>query len=312
MKSCCCYIADQNYLFPTFLSAIQARQATDPRHTTVRIFCVGQPTPQVDRFTALCGPAGVELVVVPNDAIDGMPIMFARFYLDRLLDRDFGPVIYLDGDTQITGSLAPLLDALVRSGPFLASRDPMSFVIDEPGRTWRQRRSYFASIGMPDRAMHRYCNSGVVRFNRSDWGEISRRVLRSAAAGRNAFQFPDQDPLNIAFGADYEIMSSRWNFPIFLMNYGFESLLKPRVYHFMSNPRPWHGPFRPWGTAWHRPYLDLLKAHPDLATTYRRLSRLQQLRYRVQQPAKAVLEGGLWRSKRVRERIMRNESEAVA
>ena len=310
VNSCCCYVIDSGYLFPTLLSAIQARQATTVERTDIKIICVGHPTDKTCLFQEICEGCGIQLVLVAPEGIDNMPIMFARFFLCRFLDLHYEAVVYLDADTQISETLEPLLDVPLQPGRFLAARDPMSVLIDTPARAWRQRRAYFRSIGIPEQVLHRYCNSGVLRFNRKDWADISRTALGASSNHGHALKFPDQDALNIIFGADYLTMSYKWNFPIFFLNCDFQDFITPRIYHFMSNPRPWDGPFHPWGQKWHTPYLRLIETYPQLIDSHRALSRLNYLKYVVQQRVKYVLESPLWRTPNVRERVLRSESEA--
>ena len=308
--SCCCYVIDSGYLFPTLLSASQARRATSADRTDIKIFCVGERTSETDPFSVACEAKGIDLVFISPATIDNLPIMFARFFLSRLLDAHYGAVVYVDGDTQIAGSLQPLLDVPLAPGRFLAARDPMSVVIDSPNRMWRERRAYFHSIGINEQAVQRYCNSGVLRFNLSDWTLISKMTLAASLSNGHGFKFPDQDALNLMFGTDYLTMSYRWNFPIFFLNCGFQEFISPNIYHFMSNPRPWQGPFQPWGRTWHTPYLDLLQQHPELTRFHQTLGKLKVAKYVIQQRVKRLIESPLWRSPEVRDRVLRSEREA--
>ncbi len=310
VKACCCYVIDEGYLFPTLVSAIQARAAV-PRHVAdIKVFCLGEASATVALYRDICGSHGIDLLAVPRKSIDDMPIMFGRFFLSRLLDPRYETVVYIDGDTQIRGSLAPLLATPLEPGRFLAARDPMSIMIDAPGREWRARRAYFQSIGLSSDILPRYCNSGVLRFNLRDWDVISRAALRMSATHRHGLRFPDQDALNLVFGRDYLPMSYRWNFPIFFLDCGFEDLIGPTIYHFMSNPRPWNGAFRPWGETWHAPYRRVVEAHPDLRRFHRPFRHLRATRYIAQQRIKSLLERPVWSTRHVRERIARHEAEA--
>ena len=310
VSACCCYIINEGYLFPTLVSALQARAAASVDTADIKIFCIGKSTRTVALYREICASHGIDLVSMPSEAIDGMPIMFARFYLSRLLEAKYDSVVYLDGDTQINGSLEPLLAVPLEPGRFLAARDPMSIMIEAPSREWGKRRAYFRSIGLPPDALPRYCNSGVLRFNLRDWGAISLAALAVSATHDHALKFPDQDALNLVFGKDYIPMSYRWNFPIFFLGCGFEDLIEPIVYHFMSNPRPWNGAFQPWGEAWHAPYRRVVEAHPELRRFHRPFRMLRATRYMAQQRIKSLLEGPTWSSDGVRDRIARHEAEA--
>ncbi len=310
VSACCCYIIDEGYLFPTLVSAVQARAAASVDVADIKIFCIGESTGTVALYREICASRGIDLVSVPSGTIDGMPIMFARFYLSRLLETRYHSVVYLDGDTQISGSLEPLLAAPLEPGRFLAAPDPMSIMIEAPSRGWRKRRAYFRSIGLPPETLPRYCNSGVLRFNLRDWGAISQAALAVSASHDHGLKFPDQDALNLVFGKDYMPMSYRWNFPIFFLGCGLDRLIDPVVYHFMSNPRPWNGAFKPWGEAWHEPYCRVVEAHPELRRFHRPFRMLRATRYIAQQRIKSLLEGPAWSSDGVRDRIASQEAEA--
>ena len=309
-NACCCYVIDAGYLFPTLLSAIQARSAVAVSAADVTIFCVGEGHREIDLFEPICRERGIGLVSVPPSAIDHMPIMFGRFYLARLLGAQYEAIVYLDGDTQVAGSLQPLVTAHLEPNRFLAVRDPMSIMIDGQGKVWRERRAYFRQIGIGDLELSRYCNSGVIRFNRSDWEAMSRAALRTSARHDHGLRFPDQDALNLTFGSDYLTMSYRWNFPSFFLSCGLQDLIAPNIYHFMSNPRPWNGPFRPWGRAWYDPYIALAKEYPQLKASLKPIGCYKVMKYSLQQRLKLQFESPAWRTPEIRERIMRFEAEA--
>jgi lipopolysaccharide biosynthesis glycosyltransferase len=150
----------------------------------------------------------------------------------------------------------------------------------------------------------------VLRFNRQDWQTISTAALAASSSRGHGLQFPDQDALNLIFGSDYLRMSYRWNFPSFFLNYVFQDLITPSIYHFMSSPRPWDGAFRPWGKTWHNPYLKLTSDHPELARFHKSLGLLKFVKYAAPQRIKRVIEMPLWSLALVRERISRSEAEA--
>jgi lipopolysaccharide biosynthesis glycosyltransferase len=310
-KSCCCYVVNANYLFPTLLSAKQARNATSISRTDIKVFCIGDKTPEVAAFIPAYQNEGVDLQFIGSDSVDDMPITFARFYLWRFLESNYQAVVYIDGDTQIAGSLQPLLNVALDSGRFLAARDPMSLLMGRPERQSRARREYFRSIGIAETSLTRYCNSGVLRFNREDWRSIGEAAVLGFKTCARSLEFPDQDALNLIFGSDYLTMSFRWNFPIFFLSYGFQNLIRPQIYHFMSNPRPWNGPFEPWGVEFCAPYVELVRKYPDVARFLGKFGLLRTLRYEAQYQMKLLLEGSIWRSQEMRERVLRVEQDAA-
>ena len=307
-NACCCYIVNQGYLLPTLLSARQARAAVGIDVADVIVFCVGARNPSSSVYEAAYVESGIQFYFIPSILIEDLPIMFARFFLHKFLDPKYESVLYIDGDTQIAGCLDPLLTAIVEPGTFLAARDPMSILLDN--KSYKKNTSYLQSIGIGPNMAKLYCNSGVIRLNLPDWKEISERVMRLSAARGHSFKFPDQDPLNIAFGETYQTMSYKWNFPIFFWGLGFQDQISPKILHFMSNPRPWDGPFKPWGQPCFDAYDKLTDQFPQLKPLRKRINHLHYIKYHIQQYYKHFFELPLWNTPEVRRRIMEIEQES--
>ena len=299
-RGICCYTIDENYLLPTLLSASQVKNATED--VEVVVFCFSEPTAKSEAFHSIFKKYGVEFRYAERSDIDGLPILFARFFLCELLADDANSsAIYLDGDTQILGSLRPLLDADVPSGCFLAALDPMAIAVKE--RTHARNVAYLASIGMGPDQVGSYCNSGVMRFNLRDWDEIGRTVIARSARTGHSYRFADQDPLNLCCRERCLTMSYRWNFPSFFLGLDLAPQIEPSILHFMSRPRPWDGAFAPWGRAYHQPYRDLAQEHDRLAAWVRPVDTFKTIRYHLQQNVKSLLEGPAWRHDSVRRQI---------
>ena len=310
-SSCCCYTVDEGYLLPTMLSALQLRHNLPRGTSDVLVVCFGAPTDLTASVESFLARANIRFVLVPKAVLDGAPMICARFFLSAILEPRYRDILYLDGDTQVVGSLEPLMAHVVSPGEILAAPDPMAVMIDSDAWPWPARRAYFARVGVPARRHRRYFNSGILRFRRSDWDALSRDCLKLCSERGRSLFFRDQDALNIAAGDHHRSISFKWNFPPFFMNFGGEALIGPRIYHFMSDPRPWHGAFAPWGPRWHEPYLTLLADHPGLATSLKRLGRLGAIRYVAQQRVKRHMEARRWGTAAVRQRIAEMEAEVV-
>ena len=307
-KACCCYIIDSGYILPTLLSALQARASIAPEIADVVIHCVDAGGRSTAPVAALCEKQGIGFRSIDASLIDHQPIMYGRFFLHRMLDEPYSSVLYLDGDTQVAGSLEPLLAAPLDKGRFLAARDPMSILLK--GSSQEEQRAYLDSIGLSASRVSRYFNSGVMRFGVDDLEPISKAVIALCKAHGQTFRFPDQDPLNVIFGRDYLTMSYKWNFPAFFLGTGFQTFIQPRIYHFMSNPRPWDGPFLPWGRAWSDPYVQLVARFPELEPFMKRIGRLRYAKYMLQQRYKRLFELPSWTTEDVRNSVLRIERES--
>ncbi len=308
-KHCICYTTDDGYLAPTLISALQARDNID-RSVGVVICHLGDKGRKAEAVETMCRQAKVEFINVDAGIVGGRHIMFARLFLDRILPPEYGRVLYVDGDTQVTGSLQPLLDARLSEGEMLAAPDPMALMLDSNDMKWRRMRSYFASIGLSPERLGVYFNSGVLLFNRNDLGAIRADCLSALAIERPPLRFPDQDILNLTCVERVKLMSFRWNFPAFFLECGFRSAVEPKLFHFMSNPRPWHGPLRPWGEEFSVVYAKLAAERPELAGLLPRLPRWKLAKYWLQQHFKACVETPAWSNARMREKLDALESRA--
>ena len=296
----CCYTIDEGYLLPTLLSSIQVRNTTP--NVNVLVFCFGKPTVKSETFRSIYESYGIHFRYVKRSEIDGLPILFARFFLGRLLaDDPYDAIVYIDGDTQILGSIEPLLDADVPCGCFLAALDPMAIVVND--RTHARNKAYLASIGIGAGGVGSYRNSGVLRFHLRDWEEIGRTVIAASAKRGHSYRFADQDPLNLCCGERCLTMSYKWNFPSFFLGIDLARKIEPNIIHFMSRPRPWDGAFAPWGRTYHQPYRDLAREHRRLAAWVRPADTWKTIRYHLQQHVKQLIEGPAWRDSDVGNQI---------
>ncbi len=311
--ACCCYVIDAGYLFPTLVSAIQARAAIAVSAADVVIFCVGHGGQELHRFEPICRERGIKLVSVPPSAIDHMPIMFGRFYLSRLLDPHYEAIVYIDGDTQVSGSLQPLVGADLEPNRFLAVRDPMSIMIDTQSRAWRKRRDYFRRIGIGEQGLSRYCNSGVLRFNRGDWDAMSRAALQTSARHDHGLAVPRpgraQPDIRERLPDDVVPLELSELLPV--LRVAGPHHAEHLSFHVESS-RPWNGPFRPWGRAWYEPYLALANDYPHSSRRFTKpIGRCMSDQVcRCSSGSSGSSESPAWRTPRIRERIMRFEAEA--
>jgi len=305
--TCVCYTTDPGYLFPTLLSAIQARAHTEPAKTDIIILGFGTDPATVDLFQRITAEHGIIFLPFGPDAIDGAKAMLARLFLARLLPPHYQQLLYLDGDTQITGPLDPLLDTAVPDGQFLAANDPFTFTLADDTAFSRDLTRHLATLGLSRHATANYFNSGVLRIARAGWDAIGAESWRLFRARDGQSRFPDQDVLNIAGAEHRRAMSLAWNFPIFMLNCRVAGAIAPRILHFMSDPKPWHGTFAPWTRAAHTPYTELLTRHPELRAFHRPMPTRTQLRYQLQQRYKQALETATWGFTPKRARILSYE-----
>jgi lipopolysaccharide biosynthesis glycosyltransferase len=312
MPSCCvCYTADPGYLLPSLVSAIQARRHTNPTSTDVAIFSFGESSAVAQAFSHACQQEGIKFISVDAGAIDGANAMLARLFLARFVPEQYTQFLYIDGDTQISASLDPLIESPVQPGHFLAATDPMTFTLSGGTRHDRNISEYFSSIGISPGDEKNYFNTGVLRINRDGWDALGQDAWKLFRRHERRSRYPDQDALNIVGGANRIPMSLAWNFPIFMCNSRVEAIIKPRIYHFMGSPKPWHGSFLPWGPEVYRPYVEIIKKYPELRAYLTIMPLHKKLRYVLQQHYKKGLETITWGFSYRRNRILNYEDSVT-
>ena len=192
---CICFTTDRGYLFPTVVSAIQARAHSSRRLADVAVYCFAAETQETKDFAEACAAEGVAFTCLDPRVIDGSPAAFARLFLDRFVPQQYRHFLYIDGDTQIMEPLDPLILAHVPPGHFLATTDPVAFKYRRTADAPRELQDYLGRLGLT--AVQQYFNSGVLRINREGWSEIGREAFKiSAVTNTHAFHFWDQDGLN--------------------------------------------------------------------------------------------------------------------
>jgi len=288
-KSCICYVVDDNYLFPTLVSASQARQHFNSELNDIIIVCLAEPSGKTDTASEIASSLGLTLLVRPRSAIDNMHPMYGRLFIHSLIPAHYERVVYLDGDTQIVGSLEPLIKVDIPTGKFLAVRDPSGIFARSSDGWMRATRADRDSAGLT-RSYDDYFNTGVLVFNRPDWKTLSELTLDAVQKKKGGFKFGDQDSMNASVGDRCVFMPNTWNFPGFFIGTPCEAAARPIVYHFMSNPRPWIHSGLPWGAKWSRPYKSFMQRYPASATLAPEASTAQKFKYQFQQFLKCVTE----------------------
>ena len=294
IDSCVCYVTDPGYVIPTLVSAVQARQNTSRDVADVMVLGVDLKPEFRELVARICAAKDIMFVPVEGRALDGATAMLGRLFLTKLVPPHYQHFLYIDGDTQVTGSLDPLIGFPVPSGKFLAAVDPMAFALAGRGKTDRDSLAHLQKVGLSAAEGERYFNSGVIRMDRDAWEGVERTALQIFDQSTDKLSFPDQDALNKAGRGQNLPMSLAWNFPIFMRNARVEKQVKPRITHFMSQPKPWDGVFCPWNASATRPYRQLVAEYPALAEYLTPVSGGKRLRYKLQQAAKWVIETVTW------------------
>lgn len=301
---CIIYTTDQRYLFPTLVSAVQARKCASREIADVMILCFGLDRSAEAVFRPICRAERIILASYQSSSIDHHTAMMARLFLQTLVPANYTDWLYLDGDVHIRASLDPLLKADVPDGHFLAANDPITFLLADNTPQSRDLRDHVNSLGLSDEHARNYFNSGVLRIKRKGWDTVCRRALDHIQHASHLSRFPDQDALNVAAAQQRLPMSLAWNYPVFFRNSRVEAAIRPRIVHFMSSPKPWHGAFPPWTAAACEPYLDMLRHYPALERFTAGMAMHSRAAYHLQQRGKQITETVIWGWTRRRGRIL--------
>jgi lipopolysaccharide biosynthesis glycosyltransferase len=251
-NQCIAYISDENYFFPTAVSALQARAHTYP--TTDVVIVATENFKYIADAQTFCDSHGIRLIdasVLLSKKFAGLNAQsfshrvsisaMGRLLLSDVLPAQYQQVIYIDGDTQIASSLNALEDLHAAPGKLLAALDYVSVLERLNGA---EQSTVF--------------NSGVLKFDRRQW--IGPAAFDHYVA--NGGELHDQGALNAVVGDALLLISNRWNFPKqFLHLLGAD---RPAIIHFMAHPKPWDGRFFPWTTAESDVYRRALKGNPSL------------------------------------------------
>ncbi|MDR1432728.1 MAG: glycosyltransferase family 8 protein [Puniceicoccales bacterium] len=179
----------------------------------------------------------------------------------RLLAADLLPnyskCIYLDSDIVVLDDLFGLYSTDM-TGFYIAGVKDLRIISCDA-------RLYVASIGVKD--VNSYVNSGVLVMNLDSIREngLVKRFISMAKHGidgKNQFEFPDQDILNIVCQGKIKHLDYRFNvLPSFVLesaieaNFGKEVILEainnPSVVHFaVKSSKPWKNPTAPFAEKW--------------------------------------------------------------
>ncbi len=275
-KQCIVYVSDEAYFFPTAVSALQARSHTQ---STTDIVIVLSESIQNKKFAQqFCDVHGIVLIdascflrgkfeQLDPDAFSHRVTVSAMgcLLLSDVLPQHYHYVIYIDGDTQISGNLSYLENLEVRPFELYAALDYLSLVAD---------------FDRLDRSV--VFNSGVFKFDRRAW--IGHAAFDYFLA--NGGDLHDQGALNAVVGDGLVLISNRWNFPKqFLHLVGND---KPTIVHFMAHPKPWDGRFFPWTNKEVQVYRKALQSNPCLAPFVRKISFLRYCVYKLRSTREEV------------------------
>jgi lipopolysaccharide biosynthesis glycosyltransferase len=202
----------------------------------------------------------LRFVAVPAERLAAFPsgrfprTIWARALLPELLP-DAARVLYLDADTIVLDSPAPLWSTDLGDAPFAAVANPLYPFMDD----WPRER-----LGIDD--IRQYVNSGVLLLNLDQLRrEDAPGRLLAFARAHPENPCPDQDALSALFGARHASLHPRWNAQVTLWDLRMDQMpfTEAEVHEARRDPAIVHfiGPFKPWHYLCRHPYADRYFAH---------------------------------------------------
>ncbi|MCB9964403.1 MAG: hypothetical protein H6855_01880 [Rhodospirillales bacterium] len=266
------YVTNKGFLVPTLVSAWQVHQ----RHaalTDLFIFLVECDPALRERLEAsfpqfrFIEVPGQEYIPAPEVYFvkNHVPVStLARLVTEPLLPETYERVLYLDGDTQITGDMTPLLTCEVPEGKIAAGsggywlvRHPLS----NPGVS-----NYFQYLKQDD--PREYFNTGVMAATRQTWGEVSRAALSFFMKSAHPDMLNhDQSALNAVCVGKRLHLPPAYNFHRKYAELYLGKSYVPKIVHFTGMHKPWLYAKLPWSPNYVQPYLQLISAFPFLQET---------------------------------------------
>ncbi|MGR3248383.1 MAG: glycosyltransferase family 8 protein [Paracoccus sp. (in: a-proteobacteria)] len=288
------YVTDRGFLKPTLFSIwslLQHLRGPAQLHvwgdglqhedwTTVETVVAGQP-----QATLICKDIGsgyLEGAYGPTGYISAATM--GRLFIPRLIE---GHVLYIDGDTLVTGDVGELFQIDLKDCFAGVVRDyHITNWLSEPEKTTAERDARLAEIRrfMSPACVEDYFNAGVLLLNcdairsRPDFMAQIEDVATASACTHG-----DQDHLNALFGTRLMQLDPAWNASwgrvrrhrALLARAGSATIGKapgsPVILHYHGPKKPWqHGRWDIWSSrgratlAYRRALRRFLRQHPDL------------------------------------------------
>jgi lipopolysaccharide biosynthesis glycosyltransferase len=262
------FVTDAGYLLPSLVCACQLAEADAARSADIAIFTVAVPDEVLSRLQSSLSAYRFQFIPIDPNAY--MPPSSAHFReghvpktaLGRLVLSQYIPpqyqhIIYIDGDTQVCGDIAPLLNYEVPEGKVAAVSE--SFFLE---RASAQRSKYLADLGLA-KPMD-YFNSGVLAFRRATWEQVGPQALDFFFRNPTLCQFHDQSALNAVCLGRRIALAPAYNFHTGFAELGVGGSYPPLIVHFTGREKPWNYLAWPWGDRFAKPYREFLERNSSL------------------------------------------------
>jgi len=161
----------------------------------------------------------------------------ARFFMTACSPGDYDRILYLDGDTWITGDVKPLIDYVPPPGTLAAAEGLCYFHRNDMGPTGDWTRKYFDGIGIS--GDDGYFNSGVLLADKSTWQKMADEAFRYFLENIELCKYHDESALNAVAQKRRIRLSPKWNFVTSYWDWDAQKIIEPSILHFAGGFKPW-------------------------------------------------------------------------
>lgn len=158
-----------------------------------------------------------------------------KLNMQVFFDNSDEPILYLDVDTVVNGSLDQLFEIDLSDRVAAVVREPLHCHLREFG------------VDKSD-----YFNSGVMLLNMQNWRRknIGSRAVEFMRQNPDSCLYWDQCALNVALSGEVAFLDSSFNATY--LNWASERIFNPKIIHYAGREKPWVDASRhPYGAFWH-------------------------------------------------------------
>jgi lipopolysaccharide biosynthesis glycosyltransferase len=261
------FVTDHGFVFPTMVAACQVRKQISPEEAEIVIYFIDMDEPAIaalrdafqdrqfsfvrlDSSEYLRGHTSFNKTHVPTSTL-------GRLALYPYLPKQAEHIVYIDGDTFVTGDIRPLVGLTVPPGMIAAANDSPWLYDGDSGKYWSGTRAYLDGIGMT--SSYDYFNAGIMAFRRESWRDIANEALSYFAANSERCRYHDQSALNAVCRGRRMVISPLYNFITDYALFGAQDFCEPQLVHFTGGMKPWKFTGYPWYDRFRQAYQDYLR-----------------------------------------------------
>lgn len=266
------FTTDYGFLIPTLVSAQQILQQEDVENIAdILIYLVDYQNEEYEKICRefpkirffMISSSQYELPLGATFNVTHVPkSTLARLVVASDFPEQYDHLVYIDGDTQITGSIFPLVKHDVAIGSILASCDRPYIIWHENRKIVKNMRIYLSGLGIYN--PEDYFNAGVIAATRSTWASLGANALKYFVDNSADCLYHDQSAINAISLGRREVLSPKYNFVSSYADMGAADYLEPSIIHFTGGSKPWFSNAAPWYGRFKHHYEGLLSERPWL------------------------------------------------